>query len=161
MPDPRYQVLDTHPLGVSALRLAELTKDFHRKLLKEAKAYLGANQPEMAVVLAEASAEQCTEWAFTSLFAIRKADDLGELIVRRFRGTDICNKGVRAVYTSLSKDKPEQRPFWEELKRHNERRNSIVHRGAKCTIQEAESSVASADSYVAHVEGVVAHVGGS
>ena len=158
MSDPRRQVLDTQTLGISALRLDELTKSFHRNLLAEAKTCLASDQPEMTVVLAQAAAELCTEWAITTLFSARRDDDLAEPILDLFQVKDICNDRVRAIYTALSKDQPQKAPFWPELKHHHTRRNSIVHRGTKCVAADAESSVLVVGLYIAHVEGAISQV---
>ena len=155
MSDPRFQILDTQSLGISALRLGELTKSFHRNLLAEARMRLDSNQPEMTVVLAQAAAELCTEWAITTLFLARRDDDLVEPILDLFQVKDICNSKVRAIYTALSKDQPQNAPFWSELKHHHARRNSIVHKGAKCGAADAESSVSAVGLYIAHVEGTI------
>lgn len=155
MPDPHFQAINAQPLGISALRLDEMAKSFHRNLLVEARACLASQQPEMTVVLAQASAELCTEWAITALFSLRQDHDLAEPILDLFQVKDICNERVRAVYTALSKDHPQKATFWAEIQSHRTRRHSIVHRGAKCTPSDAESSVKAVALYVGHVEGVV------
>lgn len=140
---------------MSAALLAEATKPFHQKLLHEARTSLASKMNEMAVVLAQAASEMCTEWAISALFAMRGDDDLAEPILRLFLVKDICSDRVRSVYSALSGDNPNQEPFWERLKSHRERRHAVVHRGAKSSDSEAAESVAVVEAYVIHVEAVL------
>jgi hypothetical protein len=150
--DPVYY---QQPRQMSAALLAELTKPFHRKLLDEAKNSLKASLNEMAVVLSQAASEMCTEWAITGLFAMRDSHDLASAILGLFMVPDICNDRVRRVYSALSGDNPNQKPFWSQLKSHHDRRNGLVHRGQKSSPTEAEESVAVVEQYVLHVETVL------
>jgi hypothetical protein len=155
-PRPRHEVYDTQPQGTNALRLAELTKPFHQKLIEEAKNSLKSSLFEMAVVLSQAASEMCTEWAITALFALRDDKDLAEPILGLFVVKDICSERVQRVYSALSGDSPNQQPFWARLKSHRDRRNAVVHRGEKASPNEAAESVAVVNEYLLHVEAVLA-----
>ena len=154
-PRPRHKVYDTQPLGTNALLLAELTKPFHQKLVEEANTSLKSSHFEMAVVLSQAAAEMCTEWALTSLFAMRNDSDLTEPILGLFQVKDICNDRVRSIYSVLSSDSPDKKRFWEKFRRHHTRRNNLVHRGKKPSPSEATESVAVVNQYLDHVERVI------
>ncbi len=136
--------------------LVEMTRPFHQRLLGEARAVSGLSQSEMAVVWAQVACEQCTEWAITTLFSKRSDAGLGDLIFRWVGSYDIVgSKRMHDLYERLSGDSPNQKPFWQELTRHHERRNLLVHRGQKCSLEEANASVATVDEYIRHIEGVI------
>ena len=145
-------------LGMNAALLSELTKPFHQKLRDEARQSLTSGQNEMAVVLAQAASEMCTEWVISALFALRGDAELAEPILTRFRTTDICSNYVHDVYVALSGDTPNQQPFWERLKRHQRRRNDVVHKGKKSSPIEAADSVAVVAEYLLHVETVLSNL---
>lgn len=146
------------PQGMSAALLAELTKPFHRKLLDDARNTLASGPNEMVLVLSHAAAEQCTEWAITSLCAVRKVKELAEPIRELFASWDICNDKVRGVYSALSGDNPQQKPFWDRLKQLKIRRNRVVHGGEKCSAGDAADSVTVVEAYLLHVETVLATI---
>lgn len=146
------------PRRMSAALLVEATKPFHRKLLKEAKKSLRSNQDEMAVVLSQAASEMCTEWALTTLLNLRDDQDLAEPILELFQTSDICNDKLRPIYIALSKDNVQKAPFWQKLKNHHSRRNKIVHKGAKCSHNEAQESVDIVGQFIQHIEEIVSQL---
>ena len=146
------------PHGMSAALLTELTKPFHRKLLDESKHSLTTGLNELTVVLSQAASEMCTEWALTALFALRKDSDLTEAILELFLVKDICSQKVHSVFAALSGESPNQQAFWAKLKDHKDRRNAVVHRGAKSSSSEATESVAVVDQYIAYVEALLSRL---
>lgn len=151
----RHQSYYHRPHRMSTALLLELTKPFHHKLLDKAKRSLRSDQNEMAVILPQAASEMCTEWALTALLKMRNDHDLAEPILDLFRASDICNDRLRRIYTTLSKDNVQRASFWQTLKSHHSRRHNIVHKGAKCTHDEAQESVGVVGQYVHHVETIL------
>src|SRR5262249_39713621 len=125
------------PRRMSAALLAELTKPFHQKLLAEAKAALNLGQNEMAVVLAQTASEQYTEWAMATCFDSRGCKDLTGPICSLVRPLDIINDRGRKLYSVLTGDSPQKKPFWKQLKAHTRRRHDVVHRGVKVSAEQA------------------------
>jgi hypothetical protein len=109
----------------------------------------------MAVVLAQAALEVCTEWAFTVLFALRGVEKLTKSVLDLFLSTNICNERVRKVYEGLSGDTLADHQFWTRLMSHKKLRNAVVHEGKKTSADEAADFVALVDEYIRHVETVV------
>ena len=141
---------------MSPALFAALTKPFHQGLLDEAKASLTQGQNEMAVVLAQAASEQCTEWAMAACFDNRGCKDLTGPVFALFRSLDICNERVTCLYSALTGDSPQNEPFWTPLDDHAKRRNQVVHQGKEVTAAEAGASVTAVEQYVLHAEEAVA-----
>ncbi len=140
-------------LGVLAARLEEI--DFHKQLLGKANQYLKDGQNETAVVFAQAACEMCTEYVLTLLFQVRGVPFLSEPVLDLFQVRSIFNKGLRKIYTALSRDSVQHTPFWQKLRHHYKRRNKIVHKGARCTKREAEESIRAVGQYIRHVDRVI------
>ena len=143
-------------LGVVAARLEEI--DFHKKLLGKSKQYLKDGQDETAVVFAQIACEMCTEYALTLLFQIRGVQFLSEPLLDLFQVRNIVNNRLQKVYTALSRDRIQRTPFWQKLKQHYERRNKIVHKGARCTKREAQESISVIGQYIQHVDRVIEQI---
>ncbi len=146
------------PQRMSAALLVEAIKPFHRKLLKEAKKSLQSNQDKMAVVLSQAASEMCTEWALAAFLNLRNYQDLAAPILELFQTSDICNDKLRRIYIALSKDNVQKAPFWRKLKNHQSRRNRIVHKGSKCSHNEAQESVDIVGQFIQHIEAIVSQL---
>jgi hypothetical protein len=138
--------------GMSAALLADITKPFHRKLLDQAHGALRAEMNEFAVVVAQAAAEMCTEWALTVMFKSRDLGDLADPILELFQSTNICNSKLHDVFAAVSGDRPNQQAFWSDLKLHSALRIDIVHRGARATPSQAASSLSAVTKFIEYVE---------
>jgi hypothetical protein len=138
--------------GMSAALLADITKPFHRKLLDQAQAALRAETNEFSVVLAQAAAEMCTEWALTVMFTNRDLAVLAEPVLDLFQSTNICNEKLHSVFAAISGDRPNQQPFWKDLKLHTDLRNDIVHRGARASPVQATASLEAVTKFVEYTE---------
>src|SRR5262245_39218236 len=144
-------------IGIGTADLIKKTRLFHQTLLANARASLAKGHADMALVIAQTAAEQCTEWALTSLLGLRGAGEIAEPIVDQFRRSVITsNKRLRDLYNKLARDKIQQTEFWVALDQHRVRRNDLVHKGIQCTHEQAQESVDVVGEYVNHVEGVIA-----
>jgi hypothetical protein len=124
-----------------------------------------SQQPALMVVLAEVVCEAFTVWALEELFKKKRVEDLWEVLsaggkIRRLQ--DICNEDANKIYTALSGDRITQAPFWEGLKKHNSRRNALVHPGhtaptgtAIPSAQEADESFKAIEDYIQHVHEIL------
>ena len=140
--------------GMGAALIGEL-QPFHKRILSKANRYLKDGQKETAVVFAQAACEICTEYALTLLFQIKAVEFLAEPLLDIFQVRDIGNDRLRKVYMALSGDRIQQMPFWEKLMKHHKRRNKIVHKGDRCTKEEAEESISVVDQYIQHMDQVI------
>jgi len=159
---PHYQ---TQPLGSSAPIIWYASLPDHVKLLYDHKAAF-SSQPIAMVVLAEVVCEAFTIWALGELFKKKKVDDLWGVLsdekrkIRRMQ--DICDADVNKIYTALSGDPITQAPFWEELKKHSKRRNTLVHPdhiGPTAhpipLSQDSNESFKAVEDYIQHVHGIL------
>ncbi len=89
------------------------------------------------------------------LFQIKAVEFLAEPLLDIFQVRDIGNERLRKVYMALSGDRIQQMPFWEKLGKHHKRRNKIVHKGDRCTKEEAEESISVVDQYIQHMDQVI------
>jgi hypothetical protein len=147
--------LRTTSMLAMAGTLSFATLEFHRTMLAEARTSLAAGHCEMAVVLAEVAAEQCTEWALNGLLTARKNEDLAKPLMELFsrRACDIVgNKSLRKLYNVLAKDDVGSASFWQSLSNHNARRNGVVHEGDKCLPGEATKSIDAVAAFITHME---------
>ena len=137
----------------------------HVKYLYDLKSTFSQQPPSM-VVLAEVVCEAFTVWALEEVFKKKKVEDLWKTLsagrkIRHFQ--DICHGDVNKIYTALSGDRITQAPFWEKLKRHNARRNELVHpspngrptAAANLSPQEADESFKAVEDYIQHVHGIL------
>jgi hypothetical protein len=147
--------------GMSAALLADITKPFHRKLLDQAQGALRAEMNEFAVVVAQAAAEMCTEWALTVMFRSRDLEALAEPMRGLFQSANICNEKLHDVFAALSGDQPNQQAFWSDLKQHSTLRKHIVHRGERATAIQATSSLSAVTRFIEYVELLQKRVGPS
>jgi len=143
--------------GMGAALLAEL-QPFHKKFFDETNKYLRDGQKEAVVVFAQTACELCTEYALTILLQIWEIQFLTRPLIEEFRARNIVDKRVREVYEGLSGDDLQKKPFLKKLDRLNTLRNKVVHKGAKCTKEEAEESIWAVGQYIRHVDRVIEKV---
>jgi hypothetical protein len=79
---------------------------------------------------------------------------------RRFQ--DICDDYTNGIYSALSGDQITQASFWELLKKHNNRRNALVHPdhiGSTAhpipSPEDADESIKAVEAYIQHVHGIL------
>jgi hypothetical protein len=162
-----YQYYQTQPLGSPAPILWYASLPDHVKRLYDHKASF-SQQPFAMVVLAEVVCEAFTIWALEELFKKKKNEDLWEVLSagsRSRRYQDICNDDANKIYTALSGDPITQAPFWDQLKKHNKRRNALVHpdhTGPTAhpipSLQDSDESFKAVEDYIQHVHKVLASI---
>ena len=105
----------------------------------------------MAVVLAHAAAELCTEATMIALLGAHVAGKLVEPLRGVFPTYDICSERLLDFYIALSGDSIQKALFWTKLKDSRKRRNLIVHKGKKCSPKDAGDSLKVIGQLVKHM----------
>jgi hypothetical protein len=114
--------------------------------------------------MSEVVCEAFTVWAVEELFKKKKVENLWKELSagkRKRRYQDICDEHVHKIYAALSGDEITQATFWKTLKRHNDRRNLLVHpddtgaAAAMPSTQEAAESFKAVEDYIKHVHGIL------
>jgi len=132
--------------------IIDAARPIYKKLLDEARRALNDGHNEMAVVLSQTAAELCTEATISTLLRRRDIEALADPLLDLFSATDICNDRLRKIYETLANDKIEKAKFWLNLRTHHKRRNLIVHRGEKCSPEDARGSVEAVEQFIQHAE---------
>jgi hypothetical protein len=121
-------------------------------LLNTAKELLKQGHPAMAVVAANTACEYRVERVVSK--AISRSglrQPVEEAISDLLPSYGLANDRVRALYSALTGDAVHQQPFWSDFKAGAKLRNDVVHRGARASVQQAESAVAAAESLLRHL----------
>jgi len=137
--------------AVALLRL-KANQPYYQKLLKQAQKAAKAGDSQMAIIYSQAAAELCTESAISDLLVSHGVTDLKKPLFAMFRSFDPGNDQLRVVYNSLSGDRLEKTPFWKAFQAHRKARNNIVHKGERCSADQANSSVVAVSDLVKHIE---------
>jgi len=124
-------------------------------LLQHAQKCLEENQPECAVVFAQAACEIHTEQIMRELLVRKSAELLADPVFDLLPSFNICNARLRRIYTSLSNDDIGNATFWNSLNMHYKRRNAIVHKGQRCPLNEARESLKAVKEYIDHVNELI------
>ena len=129
---------------------------YHEKLLDKARASLNVdNNPDMAVVLAQAACEVRTEQVMTVLLEKKGMAIIAKPLLSTFRSYSIFNDNLRNIYNALSGQQIHTEPFMRKLDEHYKRRNGIVHKGVSCSPSEAGESLDAVLRYFEHLNNMV------
>ena len=112
-------------------------------------------QPPMLVVLADVVCDGFTGWTLENLF--KKKSENWEEFKKEYgwQRENIFNKKIRITYKLLSGDEIEEATFWQDLVKHNKRRNDFVHKGIIPSQSEADESFKAVEDFIQHVIGKV------
>jgi len=162
------QYYQTQPLGSPAPIIWYASLPDHVKRLYDHKANF-SQQPIAMVILAEVVCEAFTAWALGELFKKKNVEDLWKVLsdekrkIRRLQ--DICHDDVNEIYTALSGDPITQAPFWDQLKKHSNRRNVLVHpdhTGPTAhpipSLQDSDESFKAVEDYIQHVHEILTSI---
>jgi HEPN domain-containing protein len=126
---------------------------YHTALLDTAKAFLGRDEYQVAVMIAQTAVEVLVEQVITEQLKKRKtAAEVEEWILNRAMPFTLIGGSTQKLYIDLTNDPIQQAPFWERYTRHTRRRNDVVHRGKPVEKPMAEESVAVASEVIRHLE---------
>lgn len=150
--------------GVCLVATAELSATgqvvpYPEVLLQTAGRLINDGQFGVAVVAAHMACEVVVEQSLHHAFAVRRVADLEEPVTSFLSGFNLANDRIRTLYTALTSDTVQERPFWAAFKASAERRNKAVHGRKQLGRAEAEESVRTAAELVKHVRTVTARLG--
>jgi len=89
---------------------------YHLDLFNAAGQFLKDNHPAVALITAHRACEIRAEQVMTEAFDARDAADLAKLVMGGAGGSNLANDKVRELYTTLTGDEIQHRPFWATFK---------------------------------------------
>lgn len=129
------------------------TLPYHTLLLDTAKVFLARGEYQVAVVISQTAVEVLVEQIITDQVRKRNtAPELEEWIMNRAKPFGLTGSASFDLYVTLTNDKIQRAPFWDEYRRHVTRRHGVVHRGQEVSRLLGEESVAIADQIIRHLE---------
>lgn len=105
----------------------------------------------IAILVMHTACEVATERSLSESFAKKGIRYLEEPLTGFLNGYNLADDKIRNLYTSLTGDKIEDRPFWKKFVKSARRRNQIVHEGLICSREDAEESFKAANDIIAHL----------
>ena len=150
-------ITGTGKIKLPAIRVKGSIKHYHEMLLNMSHDALDRNENELAVILASAASEICTEIAFKFLFSFKGIDYLYKNVIDPvWEYNNLTKRKNRNLYVVLSGDDiSETFPSWSQFHKHYERRNGIAHRGSNVSRGDAEKSYKIVKEYIAHIEKII------
>jgi uncharacterized protein YutE (UPF0331/DUF86 family) len=129
-----------------------LSTPYHEDLLLQAERLVQVGHLEAAVVLSQMAAEIRTEQAFLALATQRGIPELADLFAALLPSFNLGNERVRSVFETLSKNRFSQQPIWTPFKEHVSRRNAVVHKGLRVSVDQARESIAAVTDLIRHLD---------
>ncbi len=123
-------------------------------LLGIARFLLGKNDDKvcgLATIMAHLACEISTERFLSESFARKGIQSLEETVVDALNGYNLSNDKVWKLYTSLTGDEIQEKPFWGSFLRSAKRRDNIVRKGFIVGRKDAEETIKAATDYLAHL----------
>lgn len=125
---------------------------YPQALLTLGRRLIDDSQFGTAVVVSHMACEIAVERSLSESFAKKGIQDLKEPVVDLLNGYSLANEKIRKLYTALTGDEIQQKPFWPKFTESAKRRNHIIHQGKIVGKVEAENSFSAATDFVAHLE---------
>jgi hypothetical protein len=116
--------------------------------------FLGKNDDKLcglATIVAHLSCEVAVERSFSDIFARKGIQSFEETVADALNGYNLANDKVSKLYTSLTGDEIQERPFWAAFVRSAKRRDNIVRKGLIVGRADAEESIKAASDFLAHL----------
>ena len=95
--------------------------------------------------------EAAAEVAFSEAYVRAGVAHLERPVGRFLNGFNLATDRIRGLYNALSGEAVEGLPFWPAFAASSDRRNAIMHKGARATHSEAEASLQAGEALVAHL----------
>jgi len=148
-----HLVLLTEAIAGSAVGYVE-GATYPQILLSIARFLLGKNDDKLcglATILAHLACEVAVERTLSDAFARKGIQSLEETVADN--GYNLANDKVRKLYSSLTGDEIQERPFWGGFLRSAKRRDNVTRKGLIVGRTDAEESIAAATDFLAHLAG--------
>jgi hypothetical protein len=123
-------------------------------LLRIARYLLGRNDDKLyglATIMAHLACEVAVERSMSDALAGKGIRSLEEPLADALNGYSLSNDKVRNIYTSLTGDEIQERPFWGGFVRSAKRRDNIIRKGLLVGRTDAEESIRAASDFLAHL----------
>jgi hypothetical protein len=125
---------------------------YPQALLTFARKLIDDGQFSIAVIVSHMACEIAAERSLSESFAKKDIQYLADPVVDLLNGYNLGNDRTRKLYTALTGDEIQQRPFWQKFKESATRRNHVLHRGLLVGKVEAEDSFNTTSDLVAHLK---------
>ena len=123
-------------------------------LLSIARALLGKNDDKLcglATIIAHLACEVAIERSFSDSFARKGIQFLEGPVTDVMNGYNLANDKVLNLYTTLTGDTIQERPFWGNFVRSAKRRGNIIRKGLIVGRPDAEETIQAASDFLAHL----------
>jgi hypothetical protein len=150
-----HLVILTEAISGSAVGYVE-GATYPQILLSIARYLLGKNDDKLcglATIMAHVACEVAIERSLSDSFARKGIQSIEDTVADILNGYNLANDKVRKLYTSLTGDAIQERPFWGGFLRSAKRRDDVIRKGLIVGRADAEESVAAADDFLAHLAG--------
>jgi hypothetical protein len=120
-----------------------MTRDIDTQCLYDlvARAYeTQLDSPEIAILSAQMAVETCAERCFEELLLHRGLGALVEPLVACVPDRSFQDARSRRLWTALTDTQISKAPTWKAYDSHVELRNTVAHRGARVTPEDALNS---------------------
>jgi hypothetical protein len=123
-------------------------------LLSIARSLLGKNDDKLcslATIIAHLACEVAIERSFSDSFARKGVESLGGPVADVMNGYNLANDRVLNLYTTMTGDAIQERPFWGNFARSAKRRDNIIRKGLIVGRTDAEETIKAASDFLAHL----------
>ena len=148
-----HSVLLTEAIGGPAAGYVE-GATYPQILLSIARFLLDKNDDKLcgiATIMAHMACEVAIERTLSDSFARKGIRSLEESVAGVLNGYNPANDKVRNLYTSLTGDEIQERPFWENFIRSAKRRENIIRKELVVGRKDAEESFKAANDFLSHI----------
>lgn len=128
--------------------------EYPQILLGIATSLLGARDDKicgLSMIVAQLACEVAVERSLSDSFARKGVRSIEDAMADVLNGYNLANDKVRNLYTSLTGDAIQEKPFWPGFLRSAKRRDEIIRKGVIVGRTEAEESVKAASDFLAHL----------
>jgi hypothetical protein len=123
-------------------------------LLSIAKSLFGGNDDKLcglATIMAHLACEVAIERSISDSFARKGIQSLEGVVADVMNGYNLANDKVLNLYTNLTGDAIQERPFWGNFVRSAKRRDNIIRKGLIVGRADAEESIKAASDLLAYL----------
>lgn len=150
-----HLVILTEAIAGSAVGYVE-GATYPQILLSIARFLLGKKDDKLcglATIMAHLACEVAIERTLSDAFARKGIQSLEETVADILNGYNLANDKVRKLYSSLTGDEIQERPFWGGFLRSAKRRDNVIRKGLIVGRTDAEESITAASDFLAHLAG--------
>jgi hypothetical protein len=124
---------------------------YPQSLLAAAKSLIDMNHFGISVVVMHMACEIATDRTISEYLIKNGIQYMEESINDLINGYNLANPRIRNLYTALTGDDIQNKPFWQQFVESAKRRNNIIHKGLIIGESEAKDSYAAVSDILKHL----------